>query len=152
MRTRTDMEAKELLYGKVASDKNLYFDASHFAGKSVDQVVDFIEKLSKAGGFKDTLSYVNLPALMMTHEKGDAPCISKGFESEIRDKTNGKVKIEKKIHTSTVISNIKSGDDQDAPEIGISDGPPQQVWVERMEDFRRSMISIYRALNNKIKI
>lgn len=75
-----------------------------------------------------------------------------GFESEIHNKTNGKVKIEKKIHTGTVISNIKSGDDQDAPEIGISDGPPQQVWVERMEDFRRSMISIYRALNNRIEI
>ncbi|KAM0520616.1 hypothetical protein ACHAPE_003013 [Trichoderma viride] len=310
IRSRTDMEAKELLYGKVASDKNLYFDASHLAGKSVDQVVDLIEKLSKAGGSEDTLSYVNLPTLMTTHEKaavsvsehkvyssnekrprggahqenpkigrstlisvfdklasvgirhilrlhvddregvphtdaaierairgadsfslgktrekaikveswdwrkpdlsidvisfaapdathvniywsgnqtilkgwayldgipGESTTKSKlkkvtlhafpgfesrermlkmieGFESEINDRTKGRVKIEKRIHTGTVTSNIKSGDDLDAPEIGISDGPPQQIWVERMEDFRRSMISIHRALNNRVKV
>lgn len=75
-----------------------------------------------------------------------------GFESEINDRTKGRIKIEKRIHTGTVISNIKSGDDLDAPEIGISDGPPQQIWVERMEDFRRSMMSIHRVLDNSIKV
>ncbi|KAL9473840.1 hypothetical protein ACSS6W_008220 [Trichoderma asperelloides] len=310
IRTRTDMEAKELLYGKVASDKNLYFDASHLAGKTVDQVVDLIEKLSNAGGFEDTLSYVNLPILMTIHEKasgsksdnrgynsnekrqrggahqenpklGRSALISvfdklvsvnirhilrlhvddreglphtdaaierairgldsfslgntrreaikieswdwrkpdlsmdvisfaapdathvnlywsgnqtilkgwgypdgvpgestptnkvkrvtlhafpgfesrermmkmiEGFENEVNDRTKGRVKIEKRIHTGTVISNIKSDDDLDDSEIGISDGPPQQVWIERMEDFRRSLISVHRLLNNRLKI
>ncbi|KAL6790254.1 hypothetical protein GGI42DRAFT_218651 [Trichoderma sp. SZMC 28013] len=310
IRTRTDMEAKELLYGKVASDKNLYFDASHLAGKTVDQVVDLIEKLSKAGGFEDTLSYVNLPILTTIHEKSSASksdnrgyssnekrqrggahqenpklgrsalisvfdklvsvnirhilrlqvddreglphtdaaierairgqdsfslgntrkeeikieswdwrkpdlsmdvisfaapdathinlywsgnqTILKGwgypegiardsasngklrrvtlhafpgfesrdrmmkmietFETEINDRTKGRVKIEKRIHSGTVTSSIKSDDDLDPSEIGTSDGPPQQIWVERMEDFRSSLISVHRLLGGKIKV
>lgn len=75
-----------------------------------------------------------------------------GFENEVNDRTKGRVKIEKRIHTGTVISNIKSDDDLDDSEIGISDGPPQQVWIERMEDFRRSLISVHRLLNNRLKI
>ncbi|KAL6695387.1 hypothetical protein J3F84DRAFT_408366 [Trichoderma pleuroticola] len=291
-------------------DKNLYFDASHLAGKTVDQVVDLIEKLSKAGGFEDTLSYVNLPILTTIHEKSSASksdnrgyssnekrqrggahqenpklgrsalisvfdklvsvnirhilrlqvddreglphtdaaierairgqdsfglgntrkeeikieswdwrkpdlsmdvisfaapdathinlywsgnqTILKGwgypegiardatsngklrrvtlhafpgfesrdrmlkmietFETEINDRTKGRVKIEKRIHSGTVTSSIKSDDDLDPSDIGASDGPPQQVWVERMEDFRSSLISVHRLLGGKIKI
>lgn len=51
------------------SDRNMYFDATHQQGKTAAQVVDLIEKLSKAGGFEDTLSYVNLPALSHISDK-----------------------------------------------------------------------------------
>lgn len=74
------------------------------------------------------------------------------FETEINDRTKGRVKIEKRIHSGTVTSSIKSDDDLDPSETGISDGPPQQVWVERMEDFRSSLISVHRLLGGKIKI
>ena len=56
----------------MSADKNIYFDASDLRGKSVDQVVDLIGKLSKAGGFEDTLSYVYLPVLSSVYEKADA--------------------------------------------------------------------------------
>jgi hypothetical protein len=74
------------------------------------------------------------------------------FENEVKIRTKGTVKIERKIHSGTVISNIKSDDDLDALDIGTSDGPPQQVWIERMEDFRSALISIHRLLNNRINI
>ncbi|KAL4909352.1 hypothetical protein BDW74DRAFT_187521 [Aspergillus multicolor] len=63
IRNSSDRDAKDLLYGKIASDKNLFFDASHLRGKQVDDVVRLIEKVSKAGGFEDTLSYVRIPQL-----------------------------------------------------------------------------------------
>ncbi|OJJ43666.1 hypothetical protein ASPZODRAFT_154494 [Penicilliopsis zonata CBS 506.65] len=63
IRTRSDMDAKNLLYGKIASDKNLYFDASHLRGREPAQVVHLIRRLGKAGGFEDTLSYVKIPLL-----------------------------------------------------------------------------------------
>ncbi|KAL4919524.1 hypothetical protein BDW62DRAFT_40931 [Aspergillus aurantiobrunneus] len=63
IRNSTDRDAKDLLYGKVASDKNLFFDASHLRGKKVTDVVRLIEKVSNAGGFEDTLSYVKIPQL-----------------------------------------------------------------------------------------
>ncbi|KAL2838255.1 hypothetical protein BJY01DRAFT_237555 [Aspergillus pseudoustus] len=72
IRTRSDREAKDVLYGKIASDKNLFFDASHLRGKDVTDVVRLIEKVSKAGGFEDTLSYVRIPRLVSgptTHTK-----------------------------------------------------------------------------------
>ncbi|KAL4925442.1 S8 family peptidase [Aspergillus undulatus] len=87
IRNSSDRDAKDLLYGKVASGKtlnvaasvkrslltaicfilsdiNLFFDASHLRGKRVDDVVRLIEKVSKAGGFEDTLSYVRIPRLI----------------------------------------------------------------------------------------
>ncbi|KAL4980140.1 hypothetical protein BDW66DRAFT_156747 [Aspergillus desertorum] len=70
IRSSSDRDAKDLLYGKVASDKNLFFDASHFRGKNVDDVVRLIEKVSKAGGFEDTLSYVRIPKLASEAENG----------------------------------------------------------------------------------
>ncbi|KAL7928909.1 hypothetical protein V8C35DRAFT_316826 [Trichoderma chlorosporum] len=309
IRTRTDMEAKELLYGKVASDKNLYFDASHLVGKPVEQVVDLIEKLSKAGGFEDTLSYVNLPILSTIHRKttakseqktynsnekrqrgggqqenpnlgrnalisvfdtlvsakvrrilrlqvedrdslphtdasierairgkdslslGDdrdeaikieywdwrkpdlnmdiisfaAPDVTHvnlywsgnqtvlrgwghaegiplysttqsklkkvtlhayhGFESRERTKkmiadfenkvkigTKEKINIESITYSGVVTSNVNPGDDLGTSDIGISDGAPQQVWIERMEDFRSALMSIHRSLKNSIEI
>ncbi|KAF2968969.1 hypothetical protein GQX73_g4638 [Xylaria multiplex] len=62
---KADLEARELLYGKTASDKNLYFDATHHRGESTEQVVSVIKQLRQAGGFEDTLSYVKLPVLKM---------------------------------------------------------------------------------------
>ena len=87
IRNRTDLEAKELLYGKVASgkygilirkrlytltnlpDKNLYLDATHLKGKSVDKLINLIESLASGGGFEDTLSYVSLPVLSSYYDK-----------------------------------------------------------------------------------
>ncbi|KAJ8119714.1 hypothetical protein ONZ43_g3397 [Nemania bipapillata] len=65
IRERPDMEAKELLYGKfsISLDKNMFFDATHEQGKTANEVVSLIEKLSRAGGFEDTLSHVKLPSL-----------------------------------------------------------------------------------------
>ncbi|KAL5003235.1 hypothetical protein BDV10DRAFT_201119 [Aspergillus recurvatus] len=70
IRNSSDRDAKDLLYGKVASDKNLFFDASHFRGKNVDDVVRLIEKVSRAGGFEDTLSYVRIPQLASEAQNG----------------------------------------------------------------------------------
>ncbi|OAG40477.1 hypothetical protein AYO21_05377 [Fonsecaea monophora] len=81
IRTRSEMEAKELLYGKVASDKNLYFDATNHRLKSVDQVCDLIEKLS-ASKFEDTLSYVNIPALSHVQDKASTPKQDGGSQQE----------------------------------------------------------------------
>ncbi|KAG6355983.1 hypothetical protein INS49_015368, partial [Diaporthe citri] len=63
IRTRPDIDAKDLLYGKVASDKNLYFDATHLEGGNPAAMVGLINMLSQPGGFEDTLSYVYLPCL-----------------------------------------------------------------------------------------
>jgi hypothetical protein len=52
---------------------NMYFDATHQQGNTAAQVVDLVEKLSKAGGFEDTLSYVNLPALSHISDKTGTP-------------------------------------------------------------------------------
>ncbi|KAL4807719.1 hypothetical protein BDV18DRAFT_151634 [Aspergillus unguis] len=63
IRNSSDRDAKDLLYGRVASDKNLFFDASHLRFRKVEDVVNLISKVSKAGGFEDTLSYVKIPQL-----------------------------------------------------------------------------------------
>jgi hypothetical protein len=85
IRTRPDMEAKELLYGKfsLTLDKNMFFDATHEYGKTADEVVNLIEKLSRAGGFEDTLSYVNLPFLNHLTDSSNSP-ISKSYTSNER--------------------------------------------------------------------
>lgn len=73
------------------------------------------------------------------------------FENEIKGQTNEKkLKIEKRIHSGSVTSNYKSDDDLEMSEVGVSDGPPQQVWVEKMEGFRSALISIHEVLKNKI--
>ncbi|KAL4890046.1 hypothetical protein BDV59DRAFT_195334 [Aspergillus ambiguus] len=64
IRNYTNRDAKDLLYGKRASDKNLFFDASHLRGRSVSEVVQLIDKIYRAGGFEDTLSYVRIPFLV----------------------------------------------------------------------------------------
>lgn len=86
-------------------DKNLYFDASHLAGKTVDQVVDLIEKLSKAGGFEDTLSYVNLPILTTIHEKSSASkSDNRGYSSNEKRQRGGAHQENPKLGRSALIS------------------------------------------------
>lgn len=86
-------------------DKNLYFDASHLAGKTVDQVVDLIEKLSKAGGFEDTLSYVNLPRLSTIHEKASASkSDSRTYNSNEKRQRGGAYQENPKLGRSALIS------------------------------------------------
>ncbi|KAI2934560.1 hypothetical protein CBS63078_1110 [Aspergillus niger] len=63
LRNMSDVDAKNLLYGNVASDKNLYFDATHLRGRGPAQIVQLFQKLARAGGFDDTLSYVKIPQL-----------------------------------------------------------------------------------------
>ncbi|KAL2181048.1 uncharacterized protein P884DRAFT_274879 [Thermothelomyces heterothallicus CBS 202.75] len=54
IRHRPDMEARDLIYGKDASDTNLYFDASGHS--RADSIITLIERMS-AGSFQKTLSY-----------------------------------------------------------------------------------------------
>ncbi|KAL4876220.1 hypothetical protein BJY04DRAFT_223305 [Aspergillus karnatakaensis] len=61
----SDRDARDLLYGKIASRTNLFFDASHLRGRRVDDVVRLIENISIAGGFEDILSYVKIPQLVL---------------------------------------------------------------------------------------
>lgn len=63
IRTRSDLEARELIDGKDASDENLYFDASGLRRKGADKVTELIGRMS-IGGFGDTLAYVYLPTIM----------------------------------------------------------------------------------------
>ncbi|ROV88757.1 hypothetical protein VMCG_10053 [Cytospora schulzeri] len=63
IRSRPEMDAKQLLYGKDALDRNFYFDASHLNGRSPGEVAGLIRMLASPGGFEDTLSYVCVPAL-----------------------------------------------------------------------------------------
>ncbi|OJI90159.1 hypothetical protein ASPTUDRAFT_52063 [Aspergillus tubingensis CBS 134.48] len=56
IRNMSDVDAKTLLYGNIASDKNLYFDATHLRGRGAAQIVRLIRKLTHAGGFEDTLA------------------------------------------------------------------------------------------------
>ncbi|PGH10863.1 hypothetical protein AJ79_05223 [Helicocarpus griseus UAMH5409] len=59
MRKRSDLEARDLIEGKDASDKNLYFDAS--GQKRAEDIIDLIDRMS-VGRFGATLAYVYLPA------------------------------------------------------------------------------------------
>lgn len=67
-------------------DKNLYFDAFHLAGEPVEQVIDLIEKLSNAGGFEDTLSYVYLPLLGKIDKESGAASKSNNIISSSNEK------------------------------------------------------------------
>ncbi|KAJ2902817.1 hypothetical protein MKZ38_000098 [Zalerion maritima] len=62
LRTRPDLEARKLLYGKVASDMNIYLDLSHLKGLAADQILAFIQRLAVVSKFDDTLSYVSIPS------------------------------------------------------------------------------------------
>ncbi|KAI1121303.1 hypothetical protein F5Y10DRAFT_282592 [Nemania abortiva] len=83
---RPDMEAKELLYGRfsTALDKNMFFDAAHQQGKTADEVVILVEKLSRAGGFEDTLSYVSLPSLDHVTDTSSGPVSESYTQNETR--------------------------------------------------------------------
>lgn len=82
----------------------MYFDASHLAGKTVDQVVDLIEKLSNAGGFEDTLSYVDLPILMTIHEKASgSKSDNRGYNSNEKRQRGGAHQENPKLGRSALI-------------------------------------------------
>ncbi|BCR98003.1 uncharacterized protein AKAW2_31322A [Aspergillus luchuensis] len=76
IRNMSDADAKNLLYDNIASDKNLYFDATHLRGRGAAQIVQLIKKLTRAGGFEDTLSYVRIPQVSEPDGLPEAATIS----------------------------------------------------------------------------
>jgi hypothetical protein len=72
IRERPDMIARELIYGKHVSERNLYFDAISLGDKSPGQIVDLISRLS-IGGFDKVLSYVRIPTTKLSAPAPDAP-------------------------------------------------------------------------------
>ncbi|QYS96682.1 hypothetical protein H0G86_003922 [Trichoderma simmonsii] len=74
IRTRTDLVARDLIYGRDISDKNLYFDAS--GHKGADKIIDLIERMS-FGGFCDTLAYVYIPIVEHSQDKKSTATPSK---------------------------------------------------------------------------
>ncbi|KAI8960596.1 hypothetical protein F5Y11DRAFT_329178 [Daldinia sp. FL1419] len=71
IRTRSDLEARELIYGKDASDRNLYFDASELKRKEAEKITRLIDRML-VGGFNDTLAYVYLPIVLHIQEGTDS--------------------------------------------------------------------------------
>lgn len=67
IRTRPDLEARELIYGKNASAKNLYFDASGLRLRGAHEITKLIDRMS-VGGFENTLAYVSLPSVAHTKD------------------------------------------------------------------------------------
>ncbi|KAF4885392.1 Subtilisin DY [Colletotrichum fructicola] len=68
IRTRSDMEARDLIFrGNISDlDKNLCFDAK--GQKDAKSIVHLLSRMS-AGGFNDTLAYVHLPTLVKVFDK-----------------------------------------------------------------------------------
>ncbi|KAI0198871.1 hypothetical protein F4808DRAFT_434753 [Astrocystis sublimbata] len=60
IRSRPDMDARNLIFGKDASVQNLYFDASGHS--RANDIVTLIDRMS-TGGFMGTQSYVCIPSL-----------------------------------------------------------------------------------------
>ncbi|RTE83626.1 hypothetical protein BHE90_001802 [Fusarium euwallaceae] len=79
IRTRSDMEARDLIFGKNISclDKNLYFDAT--GHKDADKIIDLVGRMN-VGGFCDTLSYVYIPTVQHT-SRGSEPAAKAGRKS-----------------------------------------------------------------------
>jgi hypothetical protein len=71
------------------------------------------------------------------------------FEAEIKGQTEDKVKVESKLRTSGHISGSKSDDDLGISTGGRPEGPPQHVWIDRMEEFRSALFSIHDILKIK---
>ncbi|KAL6229846.1 hypothetical protein BDW75DRAFT_249236 [Aspergillus navahoensis] len=61
LRERADVTARELIYGKHATERNLFFDAIGQQRKTADDIVTLISRLRDGGGFGDILSYVRIP-------------------------------------------------------------------------------------------
>ncbi|KAJ4320188.1 hypothetical protein N0V84_005973 [Fusarium piperis] len=70
IRTRSDMEARALIFRRHISglDKNLYFDAT--GHKEADKIIDLVDRMN-VGGFGDTLSYVYIPTVQHTFGSGE---------------------------------------------------------------------------------
>lgn len=54
----------------------MYFDATHLRGRGAAQIVQLIKKLTRAGGFEDTLSYVRIPQVSEPDGLPEAATIS----------------------------------------------------------------------------
>lgn len=72
IRERPDLIARELIYGKHACERNLYFDAISLEDKEPSQIVNLISRLS-IGGFDKILSYVRIPTTKMNTPAQQAP-------------------------------------------------------------------------------
>ncbi|RSL85527.1 hypothetical protein CEP51_003277 [Fusarium floridanum] len=79
IRTRSDMEARALIFGKDISclDKNLYFDAT--GHKDADSMINLVGRM-KVGGFCNTLSYVYIPTVQHTFRASE-PATKTGKKS-----------------------------------------------------------------------
>lgn len=64
LRERSDVVARELIYGKHACERNLYFNAISLKDKEPSQIVKLIGRLS-VGGIDENLSCVRIPTTKM---------------------------------------------------------------------------------------
>lgn len=72
IRQRPDLIARELIYGKHACERNLYFDAISLEEKDPGRIIDLISRLS-VGGFDKVLSYVRIPTTTLSTSASEAP-------------------------------------------------------------------------------
>lgn len=74
----------------------------------MEQVVELIDRLWKAGGFENTLSYVNLPILSTIHEKSSASKADKldgrGYNSNEKRQRRGASQENPTLGRSALIS------------------------------------------------
>ncbi|EAQ89632.1 hypothetical protein CHGG_06251 [Chaetomium globosum CBS 148.51] len=87
IRSRPDMDARDLIHGKDISDKNLYFDASGHS--RANTIITLIERMS-VGGFLDTLAYVYIPGLdqvtpAVKHEKPERKTYGRGRSGQVQE-------------------------------------------------------------------
>ncbi|KPM35437.1 hypothetical protein AK830_g11140 [Neonectria ditissima] len=78
IRTRSDLEARNLIYEKQSSDmnKNLYFDAS--GKEDAGAIIELLNRM-EMGGFAETLSYVYLPTVL--HVEPQSQLRRKNYEA-----------------------------------------------------------------------
>ncbi|KAH6854899.1 hypothetical protein B0I37DRAFT_410945 [Chaetomium sp. MPI-CAGE-AT-0009] len=85
IRSRRDMDARDLVYGKDASYKNLYFDASFHS--RADDMTTLIDRLS-VGGFEDTLAYVYIPPLALPTAEKKTSSTSRWRPGQVQENPN----------------------------------------------------------------
>ncbi|KAK7422549.1 hypothetical protein QQX98_001572 [Neonectria punicea] len=83
-RTRSDLDARDLIYGNQASglDRNLYFDA--LGMKDVDKVIELLDRMA-VGGFAETLAYVYLPTVLRVEPRSQSRKKSYGSNQGMAD-------------------------------------------------------------------
>ncbi|KAF4537794.1 Intracellular serine protease [Lasiodiplodia theobromae] len=89
IRTRSDADARTLIYGRNASGlvRNLYFDA--IGQQDAQDITDLLQRMSD-GGFGTTLAYVNLPTVRFNPPRRSSAELSGLPRRKVKPKTNQK--------------------------------------------------------------